>query len=497
MGLLQSLKQLQHLHVMCAVSLDLNPGAESEAWRIHPLLTFFGSLHAQLQAGLTQLTIELRPVKMTNGKHSFSYDADRNCFLDTILDCRELTDTLRAFSAVRLLSVVVLHEDRRWAYDAEKRRREQIGSRLQAHLHHDAAIDVTLTQTDPPLGTVGPTILSSQCIKLSGSREISRIPPTGRFLASSDHKQPLVSKRLLMNDGAACLAKAATPKTCRREEGQGSTMPFQPLSQSRAVLTPSLHMGAVRPLHSILVIGIPVGPPIEPILALVHYSTRFVSETCLEVNRTLTRPPQARRALTANSSLNTPPPALPPLANEALEAFARFALPDDNLPSRHCSRCARVLVHRLPITDHDYRAIMRKLWIGSVERLKLCLYPLAFLSSPELKYRDVMLGLAKVVLRLLRKLTLHVVRRAIELLKAVDDVEDSMRAWPCIRSLSASCTPSCGGCCFTGPHSLRKQWPLVKVRIRYTLIPGRPHAEGQRRQHASNMASLAGVDEIA
>ena len=88
------------------------------------------------------------------------------------------------------------------------------------------------------------------------------------------------------------------------------------------------------------------------------------------------------------------PPAPPSLANQALEAFARFALPDDNrraisftVPQSWIWTTFEALVHRLPVTDHDFHAIMREPWIGYVERLVLCLYSLAFLSPPELKYR--------------------------------------------------------------------------------------------------------------
>ncbi|RDX55986.1 hypothetical protein OH76DRAFT_586460 [Lentinus brumalis] len=143
---------------------------------------------------------------------------------------------------------------------------------------------------------------------------------------------------------------------------------------------------------------------------------------------------------------NPKPPAPPSLANQALEAFARFTLPDDSrravaqiVPVPWIWRTFEALVHRLPISDHDFHAIMREPWIGYVERLVLCLYSLTFLSPPELKNRakrDGALGFSKVVLRLLRKLTLHtpmesrstfasLIRRAIELLKVVDDAEDS------------------------------------------------------------------------
>ncbi|EJF66597.1 hypothetical protein DICSQDRAFT_46065 [Dichomitus squalens LYAD-421 SS1] len=139
------------------------------------------------------------------------------------------------------------------------------------------------------------------------------------------------------------------------------------------------------------------------------------------------------------------PPSPPSLANQALEAFARFALPDDNrraismcVPSAWLWTMLEALVHRLPVTDHDFHAIMREPWIGYVERVIHCLYSLAFLAPPELKERakrSSTLGFAKVVLRLLKKLVLQtpvetrptfagIVRRAIELLKLVDDAED-------------------------------------------------------------------------
>ncbi len=106
--------------------------------------------------------------------------------------------------------------------------------------------------------------------------------------------------------------------------------------------------------------------------------------------------------LTAISSLNPAAPAHRSLANHALIAFTRFALPDHKIWITF-----EALVHRLPVTDHGLRAIMRDPWIGYVERLVLGLYSFAFLSSLELKYRaerDGVLGF--------------------------DDVEDSMRARP-------------------------------------------------------------------
>ena len=143
------------------------------------------------------------------------------------------------------------------------------------------------------------------------------------------------------------------------------------------------------------------------------------------------------------------PPSPPSLANHALEAFARFTLPDDN--RRAVAQCVphawvwtlfEALVHRLPVTDHDFQAILRESWIAYLERLVLALYSLAFLAPPALKERakrDGALGFSKVVLRLLRKLLLGMppesrttfaglLRRAIELLKVVDDAADAFDA---------------------------------------------------------------------
>ena len=140
------------------------------------------------------------------------------------------------------------------------------------------------------------------------------------------------------------------------------------------------------------------------------------------------------------------PPTPPSLANQALEAFARFTLSDDNrravamsIPTAWLWTSFEALVHRLPVTDHDFHAIMREPWIGYVERLVLCLYAIAFLAPPELKERakrSSTLGFGKIVLRLLKKFVLQtppesrntftfIVGRAIELLKLVDDAGDS------------------------------------------------------------------------
>ncbi|KAI0788410.1 hypothetical protein C8Q74DRAFT_678914 [Fomes fomentarius] len=141
MGLLQSLRQLQHLQAMCHVSNAISPevATESEAWRIQPLLTFLSSLPPRLSAGLTKLTIRIHPLQLSDDRGR-TYDVNRDCFLDSLIGGRELTDTLHALSALRLLCVEICENDLS-QYD-EKWWRAEIATRLQVHLR--PAIDVVL-----------------------------------------------------------------------------------------------------------------------------------------------------------------------------------------------------------------------------------------------------------------------------------------------------------------------------------------------------------------
>ncbi|KAI0361749.1 hypothetical protein OH77DRAFT_1492728 [Trametes cingulata] len=139
-------------------------------------------------------------------------------------------------------------------------------------------------------------------------------------------------------------------------------------------------------------------------------------------------------------------PKPPALADMALETFSRFTLPDDNrqvvskaVPQTWLWSLLEALVHRLPVADNDFQVIMRDVWLTYVERLIMALYSLAFLAPPEVKERakrDRQLGFPKVMLRLVKKFTVHAppelrhhfaisVRRAIEAMKIVDDAEDA------------------------------------------------------------------------
>ncbi|KAI8995524.1 hypothetical protein BD414DRAFT_479785 [Trametes punicea] len=139
-------------------------------------------------------------------------------------------------------------------------------------------------------------------------------------------------------------------------------------------------------------------------------------------------------------------PKPPALADMALETFSRFTLPDDNrhvvsraVPQAWLWTLLEALVHRLPVADSDFQVIMRDVWLTYVERLIMALYSLAFLAPPDVKARakrDGQLGFAKVMLRLVKKFTVHAppelrhhfaisVRRAIEAMKVVDDAEDA------------------------------------------------------------------------
>lgn len=134
------------------------------------------------------------------------------------------------------------------------------------------------------------------------------------------------------------------------------------------------------------------------------------------------------------------------LVEAALEVFTRLVLPDDTrqlfsivVPSRWLSDLMEALVHRLPLTDPDFQVLMRETWLGYIEKVLLSLYTIAFLAPPQLKKRiktDRALAFPKVMLRLSKKLFLlsqapevrnhlaAVVRRAIEIMKLIDDAED-------------------------------------------------------------------------
>ncbi len=142
MALVQSLGELQDLQVTCSVSLYGDApevATESEAWRIQPLLTFLGSLPARLSARLPALTITFDPRVLPDDRGS-AYDVNRECFLDSVVGCREFTDSLRTLSTLRLLSLNIYENDLS-QYD-EHWWTAQIACRL--HLHLPAAIDVTL-----------------------------------------------------------------------------------------------------------------------------------------------------------------------------------------------------------------------------------------------------------------------------------------------------------------------------------------------------------------
>ncbi len=142
MGLVQSLRQLQHLQVTCCVSYGDPPevATESEAWRIQPLLTFLGSLPARIGARLPELTITFASSELPDDRGD-AYDVNRECFLDSVVGCRELTDTIRMLSALRLLSVQIYENDLS-EYD-KKWWRAEIVTRL--HVHLPAVINVIVT----------------------------------------------------------------------------------------------------------------------------------------------------------------------------------------------------------------------------------------------------------------------------------------------------------------------------------------------------------------
>ncbi|OCH96516.1 hypothetical protein OBBRIDRAFT_765320 [Obba rivulosa] len=133
-----------------------------------------------------------------------------------------------------------------------------------------------------------------------------------------------------------------------------------------------------------------------------------------------------------------------PLADVTLEALTRLLQPDDNrqlaakaVPQEWLWETMEALVHRLPVADNDFQVIMRESWLAYIEKLVMAIYALAFLAPPPVKRRvktDRRLGFTKVLLRFVKKFTLHAtpemrawfsvaVRRAIEAMKLIDDAD--------------------------------------------------------------------------
>jgi SWI/SNF chromatin-remodeling complex subunit SWI1 len=150
----------------------------------------------------------------------------------------------------------------------------------------------------------------------------------------------------------------------------------------------------------------------------------------------------------------TRPP--PTLADVALEGFTRLSLLDANrqvlaisVPEDWQWSFFTSLVHRLPITEQDNLVLRQSVWLTYTERVLMGLYSLAFLAPPSLKrraQRDRALGLPKILFRIVRRFTADLenthsagqvreyfsvaTRRAVELLKIVDDAADSFDVRP-------------------------------------------------------------------
>ncbi|KAH9946784.1 hypothetical protein B0H21DRAFT_382456 [Amylocystis lapponica] len=145
------------------------------------------------------------------------------------------------------------------------------------------------------------------------------------------------------------------------------------------------------------------------------------------------------------------PPAVhqphpPYLADLALEAFTRLIQPDETrkilsqaIPREWLWGVMEALVHRLPVSDHDFKVVMRDVWISYIEKIVMMIYSLAFLAPPDVKQRvktDRSLGFTKILLRMVRRFMIHstqdmrtyfiiCARRAVEAVKLIDDGEDS------------------------------------------------------------------------
>ncbi|KAI0758667.1 hypothetical protein C8Q74DRAFT_1372618 [Fomes fomentarius] len=107
LGLVRSLTgQLQHLCLACSMSADApRLWTESDAWRIRHLLAALRSLQGRVRAGLTRLTLGFHP---DTGRR---YRLSRDHFLDYVLGCRALRDTLHNFPVLSFLFIYLYEDD--------------------------------------------------------------------------------------------------------------------------------------------------------------------------------------------------------------------------------------------------------------------------------------------------------------------------------------------------------------------------------------------------
>ncbi|KAI0793641.1 hypothetical protein C8Q74DRAFT_1243611 [Fomes fomentarius] len=149
--LLQSLRQLQHLEVVCAMPNDplwCLKGSQWEAYRTQCHTFFLNSLRSHLNsvlshlkaAALTQFAILFIPIGIGN-KRGHTYGFSRDGFLEDVVGSRELTETLRPLSILRHLHIILAENDL-FRYH-EKWWRAEIAAHLQGHLRN-VAVDVTL-----------------------------------------------------------------------------------------------------------------------------------------------------------------------------------------------------------------------------------------------------------------------------------------------------------------------------------------------------------------
>ncbi|KAI0808372.1 hypothetical protein C8Q74DRAFT_1363746 [Fomes fomentarius] len=119
--------------------------------------------------------------------------------------------------------------------------------------------------------------------------------------------------------------------------------------------------------------------------ASVQVRSRLIQDEATEKSSELQELENAK----STSNLTRIPPAPHSLANQALEAFARFALPDDNrraiaqvVPQSWPWIMFEALVHRLPVTDHDFHLKYRAKRDGTLDfseamlKLRYCTPPM-------------------------------------------------------------------------------------------------------------------------
>lgn len=139
-------------------------------------------------------------------------------------------------------------------------------------------------------------------------------------------------------------------------------------------------------------------------------------------------------------------PSPPLLAEVALDFLTKIAQPDQNrerfaklVSQADQWRLFEALIHRMPVTDRDYKIATLESWYGYMEKLIFSIYCMVFMATPAVKLKirkSPSIGFTSIFLRLIKRYTIQIqpeyrpifamtARRAVEAMKLVDEGKDS------------------------------------------------------------------------